>query len=164
MESRDDLRPHRRRLTSACSRPPQALPAVLSGWRPSAAAESTPRLLGDDQMDAERAVTMRFIIAATVWVALISLMPLPAAAESHEGVVRHIRIDSEADPPLCVTTIPDMPGGAWACIYQNRRHYLEMKEMLLQALNSRHTCTFEWTQRDTLTNRAQIISITCSAR
>ena len=107
---------------------------------------------------------MRFIIAGTVLVPIISVMPLPAAAESHEGVVRQIRIDSESDAPLCVATIPNMPGGTWACIYPNRRHYLEMKEMLFRALDSKHTCTFEWTQRDTLTNRAQIMSVTCSAR
>ncbi len=95
---------------------------------------------------------MRFIIAGTVLVPIILLMPLPAAAESHEGVVRQIRIDSESDAPLCVATIPNMPGGTWACIYPNRRHYLEMKEMLFRALDSKHTCT------------AQIMSVTCSAR
>ena len=55
-------------------------------------------------------------------------------------------------------------GGASACIYPNRRHYPEMKELLLRALDARHPCVFEWTQRDSLTNRAQIQAITCSAR
>ena len=96
--------------------------------------------------------------------ALIALMPSPAVAEWHEGVVRQIRIDSDADAPLCVATFPNMPGGAWACIYPSRRHYLEMKEMLLRALDLKHMCTFEWTQRDTLTNRAQITAVACSAR
>jgi hypothetical protein len=107
---------------------------------------------------------MRLLFAVVVLAPMISLMPSPAAAESHEGVVRQIRIDSEADAPLCVATTPNMPGGAWACIYQNRRHYQEMKELLLRALDSKQPCTFEWTQRDSLTNRAQIVSITCSAR
>lgn len=35
--------------------------------------------------------------------------------------------------------------------------------MLLRALDAKHTCVFEWTQRDTLTNRAEIRAITCSA-
>jgi len=106
---------------------------------------------------------VRHMNARTVLVALFALMPLTAAAESHEGVVRHIRIDSEADAPFCVATVPNMPGGAWACIYPTRRYYQEMKDLLLRALDSKHTCTFEWTQRDTLTNRAQVIRVTCSA-
>lgn len=56
-----------------------------------------------------------------------------------------------------------MPGGALACVYPNRRHYPEMREMLLRVLDAKHTCVFEWTQRDTLTNRAEIRAITCSA-
>lgn len=36
--------------------------------------------------------------------------------------------------------------------------------LLLRALDARHPCVFEWTQRDTLTNRAQIQAITCTAR
>jgi hypothetical protein len=106
---------------------------------------------------------MRLVSAATVAALMMSLAPLPAAAESHEGLARHIRIDSEADAPLCVATTPNMPGGAWACIYPNRRHYEEMKEMLLRALDAKHLCTFEWTQRDAITRRAQIVAVTCSA-
>ena len=107
-------------------------------------------------------VQMRSMLA--VFVPVVCLLPVPAVAESHEGVVRQIRIDSDADAPLCVATIPAMPGGALACIYPNRRHYPEMKEMLLRALDSKHTCIFEWTQRDALTNRAHISSITCASR
>jgi hypothetical protein len=107
---------------------------------------------------------MRLVFAATVVAAMISPVSLPAAAESHEGIVRYIRVDSEADAPLCAATSPNMPAGAWACIYPNRPHYHEMKELLLRALDAKYTCTFEWTQRDAVTNRAQVSSITCSAR
>ena len=107
--------------------------------------------------------TRRFVLAAAALTLMTALMPQPAAAESHRGVVRTIRIDSEADASLCAATSPNMPGNAWACIYPNRRHYQEMKELLLRALDAKLTCTFEWTQRDALTNRAQIISVTCSA-
>jgi hypothetical protein len=107
---------------------------------------------------------MRRMIAATISGALIPLMPMAAAAESHEGVVRYIRIDSEIDAALCVATDPNMPGGAWACLYRNRPHYQDMRDLLLRALDWKHTCTFEWTHRDTLTNRVQISSVTCSAR
>ena len=110
---------------------------------------------------------MRLSMGGRIAVAVAAigfLVPLPAAAEMHEGVVRHIRVDSEADAPLCIATTPAMPGDAWACIYPNRRHYLEMKEMLLRALDARHICVFAWTYRDSMTNRAQIISVTCSAR
>lgn len=106
----------------------------------------------------ERMAALRVALAA-----VIVLTPLPAAAESHEGVVRQIRIDSDTDAPLCVATSPSMPGGAWACIYPNRRHYHEMKELLLRALEAKHTCTFVWTHRDTMTNRAPVLSVTCSA-
>jgi hypothetical protein len=106
---------------------------------------------------------MRVVCATTVLAALAALMPLPAAAESHEGIVRQIRIDSDTDAPLCVATSPGMPGGAWACIYPNRRHYHEMKEMLFRALDARHTCSFVWTNRDAITNRAQLVSVACSS-
>jgi len=107
---------------------------------------------------------MQLVSAATALIAISSLVPLRAAAESHEGVVQQLRIDSNADTPLCAATIPSMPGEAWACIYPNRPYYQEMKEMLFRALDARHKCTFEWSQRDTLTNRAQIVSITCAGR
>jgi hypothetical protein len=107
---------------------------------------------------------MRFAVAITALAAFISLTPLPAAAESHEGVVRQIRIDTDANTPLCAATNPSMPGGAWACFYPNRPYYREMKEMLFRAFDGKHECTFEWTQRDALTNRAQIAILTCSRR
>jgi len=107
---------------------------------------------------------MRLVLAATALTAIASLTPLPAAAESHEGTVEQIRIDSDADTPLCAATSPSMPGGAWACIYPNRRYYQEMKEVLFRALDAKHRCTFEWTHRDAVTNRAQIASVTCTAR
>lgn len=65
---------------------------------------------------------MRFVFATTALAAVISLIPLPAAAESHEGVVRQIRIDTDANTPLCAATNPSMPVGAWACLYPNRPH------------------------------------------
>ena len=107
---------------------------------------------------------MQLVPAATALIAIFSLAPLHAAAESHEGVVQQLRIDSNADTPLCASTIPSMPGEAWACIYPNRRYYQEMKEMLFRALDARHRCTFEWSQRDTVTNRAHIDRITCAGR
>jgi hypothetical protein len=112
----------------------------------------------------EHAAT-RFVLATTGLVAITCFTSLPAAAESHEGVVRQIRIDVDAShTPLCAATNPPMPGGAWACFYPNRPHYQEMKEMLLRAFDGKHICTFEWTQRDAVTNRAQIAILTCSAR
>ena len=107
---------------------------------------------------------MRRIFAATALVATFSLSSSHAVAESHEGVVEQLRTDSNADTPLCAATIPGMPGGAWACIYPNRPYYQEMKEMLFRALDAKHRCTFEWSQRDTVTNRAHIDRITCSGR
>src|SRR5688572_464387 len=109
-------------------------------------------------VSAQRTATMRHMIVATLLGALIPLMPMPAAAESHQGVVQSIRIDSEIDAAFCVATDPNMPGGAWACLYRNRPHYLDMRDMLLRALDWKHICTFEWTQRDALTNRVQISS------
>ena len=103
------------------------------------------------------------LVFATVLATMLSMMPLPVLAETHEGVVRLIRIDSESDAPLCVATTPNMPNESWACIYTNRRHYREMMEMLLRALDAKHTCTFEWTHRDALTRRAQINILTCAA-
>lgn len=107
---------------------------------------------------------MRLIFAATPLLAIVFLAPLSAGAESHEGVVHQLHIDSNADTPLCAATIPSMPGGAWACIYPSRPYYQEMKEMLFRALDAGHRCAFEWTQRDAVTNRAQIIRVTCSGR
>ena len=98
-----------------------------------------------------------------VLVAIALLAPLPVAAESHEGIVRELRIDSDADSPLCATTSPRMPAGARACIYPNRRYYQEMKELLFRALDGKYRCTFSWTLRDTVTNQAQIASISCAA-
>jgi hypothetical protein len=95
--------------------------------------------------------------------ALLWLAPAQVLAESHEGQVQQIRIDSDADAPVCAATSPGMPGGAWACIYPNRRHYQEMKEMLFRALEARHWCALEWTLKDTVSNRAQLARITCSA-
>ena len=107
---------------------------------------------------------MRFVFAAGGLAAVLSLTPFPVAAESHEGVVREIRIDTYADTPLCAATSPPMPGGAWACFYPNRQQYQEMKEMLFRAFDAQHKCTFEWTQKDMVTNRAQIAILTCTAR
>jgi len=109
-------------------------------------------------------VAGRLVLARTALAAVAFLTPLPGAAESHEGVVWQIRIDADANSPLCAATIPGMPGGAWACFYPNRPHYQEMKELLFRAFDGRHTCTFEWTQGDTVTNRAQITILFCSAR
>jgi hypothetical protein len=55
---------------------------------------------------------MQRMIAATILCALIPLMPMSAAAKSHEGVVRHIRIDLKIDAALCVATDPNIPGEA----------------------------------------------------
>lgn len=103
-------------------------------------------------------------LAAAALSAAALLAPLPAAAASHEGVVRQLRVDSEADAPLCALTSPAMPGGDWACVYPNRRHYQEMREMLFRALDARHVCVFEWSVRDAISRRAQIVSLACSAR
>jgi hypothetical protein len=70
----------------------------------------------------------------------------------------------ERNTPLCAATDPPMPGGAWACFYSTLPHYQEMKELLFRAFDAQHRCTFEWTQKDAITNRAQIAIITCSRR
>ena len=70
---------------------------------------------------------------AALFFACLVLLPSGAGADSHQGVVRQIRIDADSDAALCV------------------------------ALDAKHTCIFEWTQRDTLTNRAEIRAMTCSA-
>lgn len=88
----------------------------------------------------------------------------PAAGQVHEGVVHQLQIDVEAEAPLCAATVPAMPENAWACVYPSRRHFAEMKELLLRALDAKHRCRFEWTQRDAFTNRAQITRVTCASR
>jgi hypothetical protein len=93
--------------------------------------------------------------------ALICLVPLRAQAQEHTGVVRLIRIDASSNAAICAMTAPDMPGGAWACFYANRPHYLEMKEMLLRAFEAKSKCRFQWTQVS-LTNEARIDVLTCS--
>ena len=107
---------------------------------------------------------MRSLLLQTALVSIVCLTPSLAVAESHEGVVRQIQVDSDIDTPLCVATAPAAPGGSLLCISPTRKHYVEMRELFLRALDSKHTCTFEWTQKDLFTNRPQISRVTCSAR
>ena len=96
-------------------------------------------------------------------IALAMLMPLPALAQSHTGTIGQIRIDAQAQPALCVTTSPAMPEGAWACVYPNRAHYREMRELLLWAFSAKVACRFEWTFADSVSNRARIDALQCPA-
>jgi hypothetical protein len=78
-------------------------------------------------------------------------------------VIEQVRIDSSTQPALCVTTSPAMPSGASACFYSGRPNYLETVQLLLRAFEARMPCRFEWTQVDSMTNRARIEVLTCSA-
>lgn len=103
-------------------------------------------------------------MAAAGIAAMMGAAPPAGAADSHEGVVRQIRVDAGATAPLCVATHPPLPRGAWACFYPNRLHYEEMRELVFRALDAQHACRFEWTQRDALANRVQVEVLTCSPR
>jgi hypothetical protein len=91
------------------------------------------------------------------------LISSPALAQAHTGVITQIRIDSGAQPAVCVATAPAMPDGTWACFYSNRPGYLEMTQLLLKAFEAKLPCRFEWTQVDSMTSRARIEVLTCSA-
>ena len=95
---------------------------------------------------------------------LAGLLPLPAAAQSHTGVITQIRIDSGAGPAVCVATAPELRGTAWACLHAQHTRYREMYEVLLRAFEKNLPCKFEWTQVDSMTNRARIEVITCSSQ
>lgn len=101
---------------------------------------------------------MRAVLAA-----LIALAALPAAAQTHTGVIAQVRVDSGINAPFCVATIPALPAVGWACLYANRPYYPEMRELLLRAFENRLRCTLEWSVIDTLTNRARIDAVTCSS-
>ena len=97
---------------------------------------------------------------------LALLLPLPALAQSypgqiHTGAITQVRIDSSTSAALCVATAPELRGAAWLCLYTNRPHYHEMKEMLFRAFEKRTACSFEWAQIDSLTNRARIDALSC---
>ena len=66
---------------------------------------------GTAALTCSRTTVMRFILGATALAMFAYLMPPPAAAETHEGVVRQIRIDGGSNAPLCAATTPEMPGG-----------------------------------------------------
>ena len=91
----------------------------------------------------------------------MSLLSLPAAAQSHTGVITHVRIDSAASAAFCVATSPQLQGAAWACLYPRRAHYREMHDLLVRAFEGRLACTFEWSLVDSLTRQARIEALTC---
>lgn len=64
---------------------------------------------------------------------------------------------------MCVTTSPAMPEGALTCVYANRAHYREMRELLLWALSAKVACRFEWSLVDSVSNRARIDALQCPA-
>lgn len=104
------------------------------------------------------------LASAAILIPMMTMMSCPAFAESHEGIVRLVQIDSDSETPLCVATSPDIPNGGWACVATNRRHYRDMMEMLFRAFDEKHTCTFELGLKDLFSGRPQIKSITCSTR
>lgn len=92
---------------------------------------------------------------------LAMLAPQAAPAQPHTGTISEIRIDAQAQPAMCVRTFPAMPEGALACVYSNRAHYREMRELLLWALSAKVACRFEWSLVDSVTNRARIDVLHC---
>jgi hypothetical protein len=92
---------------------------------------------------------------------LVCLLPGIALAQTHTGSITQIRMDTGANAALCVATGPELRGASWACLYPNRAHYREMQEILLRAFEKNAPCTFEWTQVDSMTNRARIEALTC---
>ena len=93
--------------------------------------------------------------------AALSPAELPAQ-QVHTGEIRQIRVDSASSASICVSTAPDMPGGLIACLYSTRPLFQEMKDLLLRAFERKARCAFEWTQVDSLTQRARIDALSCS--
>ena len=91
------------------------------------------------------------------------LLPLPALAQAHGGVVTHLRVELSPRPTICAATAPAIPGGVAACVNSTQPHYHEMKELLLRAFEARAFCTFEWKLVDSMTSRARIDAVTCAA-
>ena len=100
---------------------------------------------------------MRGLLAA-----FLAALALPAAAETHTGVISQVRVDS-VNAPVCVAMVPELRGVTWACLYVNRPQYQEMKEIVLRAFDRGARCTVEWNQVDSMTGRARIDAITCSS-
>jgi hypothetical protein len=89
------------------------------------------------------------------------LLPWAAMAQTHTGVIAQVRVDSGMNAPLCIATVPELRAVSWACLYSNRPHYQEMKQLILRAFETRMRCALEWSQVDALTNRARIDALSC---
>jgi hypothetical protein len=95
--------------------------------------------------------------------ACLAAAPTLAQTQTHRAAVTQIRIDSRANLPVCATVAPAMPGAISPCLYPHQPYYDELKALLLRAFDAGAVCTFEWGQVDSMSNRARIDALACSA-
>jgi hypothetical protein len=95
--------------------------------------------------------------------AFLLVAPTIAQTQTHRAVVTQIRIDSRANLPVCATVAPAIPGAISPCLYPHQPYYGELKALLLRAFEAGAVCTFERGQVDSMSNRARIDALACSA-